>query len=448
MDTDVCVVGAGYAGLTAATRLAAVGQEVVVLEARDRVGGRVFTESLGDGAWIDRGGAWLGPGQDRAYALAAEVGVGTYPSYVAGRSVIVIDDRPRRYRGTIPFALGPLALLDLARAMRRLNRAARQVPRDAPWQAERAGDLDATTIADWLRDNVRTRRSHTLLRLTLNDLFTADPATVSLLGALHLVSSHGSIERLVSGEGGNQQDRIVGGSQAIPLRLAEALGDAVHLSSPVTAVAQDGGGVVVSASGTSVRARRVILAVPPALAAEIRFDPPLPERRARLLESMPAGPIFKFSLLYDDAWWREEGLSGQSVAPESPITLTLDACAAETPPGILNAFASGPPAKDVARLDPSERRRLVVDEVARRLGPRTASLSDFHEQDWAAEPWTRGCFMSHFAPGVLTELGPALRVPCDRIHWAGTETAEVTYGGIDGAIRSGERAAQEVLDAE
>jgi monoamine oxidase len=450
LEADVCVVGAGYAGLTAALRVAQAGRSVLVLEARDRVGGRVWTDVLPDGTPIDRGGAWLGPGQDRLYALAAEMRVGTYPTFAAGDHLLLKDGGKHRYRGLIPSGLGWFALTSLGLAIKRLDAMARSIPLDAPWTAPGASALDARTITSWLESplNVPSRTARTLLGITATELFTSDPSEVSLLHLLFHLHSAGGFARQTSIEGGVQQDRMVGGMQTIADRIAERLSDAVRFAAPVREIRHGGAAVDVVADRVSVRARRAIVAIPPTLSGHIRYEPKLPAARALLLQRLPAGSSWKIALVYDEPFWRSDGLSGQSLAVGSPLAITIDACGAATPPGILNTFACGPHARALGRLAPAERRERVIDEMRTRFGPKAAEVREYVEQDWAEEEWTRGCFMAHYAPGVLTQLGHVLREPVGRIHWAGTETSPVMNGFIDGAVRSGERAAHEVLAAE
>ena len=448
VDADVCVVGAGIAGLTAALRLRQAGIGVVLLEAAARVGGRLYPEQLEDGTAIDRGGAWLGPGQDRAYALAAELGVGTYPTWGRGEHVLVVDGAARRYRGAVPFVLGPLQLASLAVATARLDRLAKHVPLDAPWDAVRARRWDAQTIGAWIERNVPRGAARDIVRETLDGIFTSDLAEVSLLQALFLIHSHKNLAHLTSIEGGAQQDRLIGGTGALLGALRQRLGEAVRVAAPVREITQSATDVTVAADGCTVRARRVVVAVPPPRALRIAYAPPLPPDRAALIERMPLGAIWKIAVVYDTPWWREAGLSGQSLDVASVLPLTLDACAATTPPGILNLFAMGPAARRLSDMTPAARRSTAIAALTTRFGARAADATSYLEQDWSAEPWIGGGMFSRCGPGVLTAFGRALREPTGRLHWAGTETAEVTHGGIDGAIRSGERAAREIVDRE
>lgn len=447
IEADFCVIGAGFAGLAAARRLTQQGQEVVVLEARERVGGRTHTETLDDGTAIDHGGAWLGPGQDRAYGLAAEMGFTTYPTYTAGAAVYVKDGVPKRYKGDIPLSIGPVGLANLGVAMKRLDRMARHVPLDAPWDAPRAATWDATTLAGWIDRNTVGGRARRVLRTVLKDLYTADPAEVSLLHALYLIAAHGSLDQLFGFDGGAQQDRVAGGMQGIANRVAEDLGDSVRLGQPVHHVSTRAGGVVVTGDEMVVSARRAIVAIPAPLTGRIRFDPPLPVERAHLTHRMPIGAVTKISVVYDEPWWRADGLNAISLDPDSLVSLTLDGCAVTTPPGIISCIVAGPQSRVLSRMDATSRRALVVDALAQRFGPKARAVAAYREQDWGAEDYSRGGYMSHLPPGTLTGFGRALREPVGPIHWAGTETATVNHGSIDGAIRSGERAAAEVLAA-
>jgi monoamine oxidase len=447
LEADVCVVGAGFAGMSAAWRLRQAGLEVVVLEARDRVGGRTWAVYLDDGTQVDRGGAWFGPGQERAYALAAEMGRETYPQYVAGKNVFVKDGKALRYRGTVPLRINPLQLASAGLAIARLDRMAKSVPLGRPWEAKRAARWDAQTVAHWIDSNIPPGTGREMIEDLVADIFACDLAEVSLLGALHLIHSNNGIQDLVSAENGHQHERVLGGTTSILYELHDRLGDSVRLGSPVREIEWRRDGVTVTASAASVTARRAIVAVPPWLSERIWWEPALPRERAQLIQRVPTGQIYKIHLVYDSAFWRDDGLSGQTLDSRSPVPLTIDACGPHPRPGILCVLAAGRRAYDLSRLTEEERRRIVIDEAAKRFGDRARAVEEYIEQDWAAEDWTRGGMITHFPPGVLTSFGPALHAPVGPLHWASTEHAAVMQGCIDGAIRSGEQAAQDVIAA-
>ena len=445
IDADVCVVGAGFAGLAAARHLTSEGLDAVVLEARDRVGGRTLTEVLDGGTAIDAGGAWLGPGQDAAYGLAADVGLHTYPTWSKGASIYVKDGAPRRYKGSVPLSIGPVGLIGLAVAMKRLDRMAARIPLEAPWEARHAARRDATTLGAWIDRNTPPGEGRRVLRGVLKDLYVTDPGAVSLLGALHLIAAHTNLDKLFAIEGGDQQDRVAGGMQTIAARVAAELGDAVHLRCPVHRITHGAERVEVAGEDVVVAARRAIVAVPVPLTGRIAFDPPLPPERAGLVQRMPIGPVHKVSAIYDEPWWRADGLNATSLDVASPVSVTLDGCAETTPPGVIACIIAGPQSLEFARLDAGARRRLVTGALARRFGPKAQDLAGYHEQDWGAEDYSRGGYVAFMPPGLLTGYGPALRAPVGAIHWAGSETATVNHGSIDGAIRSGRRAAGEAI---
>jgi monoamine oxidase len=446
-DSDVVVVGAGLAGLMAARQLSAAGRSVMVLEARDRVGGRTVNVPIGGGNVVEMGGQWVGPTQDRLIALADELGIETFPTYYEGRNVLNLGGRLRRYKGTIP-RLAPHVLWDIDRVRRKLHREAREVPPEEPWAAPNAAELDAQTFNSWISKRMRTKRGREVLELAIGTLLGTGSAEPSLLWVLALVRGAGSFDYLVDTEGGAQQDRFVGGSQQIAIRLAEQLGQSVVLETPVRRISQDGSGATVEADGLSVRAQRVIVAVPPVLAGRITFAPTLGGRRDQLLQRTSNGAITKCAAVYAEPFWREHGLTGQAVNDQGPIGTTFDNSPPDGSPGVLLGFISGSEAIRHARRPESERRKVVLECFTRLFGEDAAHPGIYLEQAWAEEEWSRGGPVCSPAPGALSSYGEALSRPAGRIHWAGAETSAVWRGYMDGAVRSGERAAEEALDAE
>jgi monoamine oxidase len=239
---------------------------------------------------------------------------------------------------------------------------------------------------------------------------------------------------------------VDGGAGTIAQRVADELGDAVRLNTPVRSITQGDDRVVVDGDDVSVSASYAVVTVPPALVLEVDFDPVLPDDRVTLYRNDVAGPESKTLVVYDEPFWREDGFSGQSSEPGTVSEVTLDASPASGSPGVLASFTFGPVAARVQELGADERRKAVLDALVNRFGPRAASPAEYVETEWINETWTRGCSMAHLPPGFLTRYGSLLREPFGRVHWAGTETSTTSHGAIDGAVRSGERAAAEVLD--
>ncbi|MGQ4596617.1 FAD-dependent oxidoreductase [Nocardia sp. R6R-6] len=447
-DVDYCVIGAGFAGLTAALRLKQAGRSVAVLEARDRLGGRTFTEVRPDGSWIDRGGAWIGPGQDRIQALMTEFGVPSYQQYADGAAMMVVDGKQHRYTGTIPWTMSPWAAMNLGAVLLELGHLCKSVPLEAPWTAKKADKWDQVSLAQWLDGNVLSKPAHDLLETAISGCYTSAASEVSLLFVLYQMASGGGPGFVLGIRDGAQDARPVGGMGAIYRPMAAAIGDSIRLSQPVRRIEQDPDGVTVRTDQLSVRARRAIVAVPMAVASQILYEPMLPVDRSFLHQRMPSGSIIKIAVVYDEPFWRRDGLSGQSAAPGSPATITIDACTNTGRPGVLCVIVEGPIARQIGKLDESERRTAILSELGDRFGDRARSPIDYIEQDWSIERYSGGGMLSHAPTGVLTQFGHALREPCGRIHWAGTESSAVMCGWVDGAVRSGERAASEVLEHE
>jgi monoamine oxidase len=439
-DSDVVIIGAGLAGLTAARAVVEAGAEAIVLEARDRVGGRTLNQDIGDGKVVEAGGQWIGPTQDALAALASELGVGRFPTYGDGEHLAETGGRIRRYRGSIP-RVGVAGLADFGQAQLRLDRMARRVPLAAPWQAPPR--WDEQTFASWMRRNLRTRTGRALMETVVEAVWAAEPAELSLLHVLFYIHSAGGLDPLISTEGGAQQDRFVGGSQLISLRLADRLGARVRLGQPVREIAHGGRGVTVN----GVRAKRAIVAIAPALAGRIAYHPPLPALRDQLTQRIPLGAVVKCHAVYSAPFWRADGLTGQAGTDQGPAKVVFDNSPPDGTPGVLLAFIEGRAARELGERPTVERREAVLGTLARLFGPRAARPEAYYEQLWAQEEYTRGCYGCGMPPGAWTQFGSALRAPAGPLHWAGAEYAERWSGYMDGAVRSGEEAAAAVLAA-
>ena len=448
IDADAAVVGAGFAGLTAARRIAESGKSVVVLEARERIGGRTETIDVA-GTLLDIGGQWVGPGQDRLYALAAEVGAATFPQYAKGDAVLVREDEPMRI-ADVAVAFSDRALGAYVEAVSEIEAMAATVQLDAPWSTPRALEFDGQTLETWMQASIADVEARDLLRLSVQAVFATEPANLSLLHCLVYVASAGGWSYLTDTEGGAQQDRFVAGTAAVAAglrRLVEEAGGIIRLGSPVHRVRQHHDGVAVAYDGGEARANRVVVAVPPTLAARIHYDPPLPAARDQLTQRMPAGSVIKFHVVYERPWWRDDGLSGQVLAVGDRIDVTFDGSPSDGRVGVITGFFEGVQAIAAESLGEAGRRSHVIGLLRAALGDAAAQPIAYVDRSWSAEQWTRGCYGAHLPPGAWTQLGPALRPACGRIHWAGTETAVRWAGYVEGAIDSGERAAAEVLDA-
>lgn len=449
-EVDFAVVGAGLAGLRTAVALSDVGATVTVFEARERVGGRVLSapRPRRDGAnpplVLDLGAQWVGPGQSEVLRLIKELRLHVVPTAVPGRTTWLVDGEVARGGPSFP-PLPPQGLADLFISGARLALMARRVAPDAPWQSSRAQEWDHLTVADWMRRHVRTPGARAFAEIMVRGNAAVEPSETSVLNLLFDLRSTGSARDLARAE----MFRVREGAHELARGLSDRLGDRIRLGDPVRAVIQDADGVTVESDSYALRCRRVALCVPPPLASKISFTPPLPERRALLQASLPMGAAVKFHAVYPRPFWRAQGLSGQALSASGTVCLTYDNSPDDgSGRGVLVGLVVADEARRLGGLAESRQEQEIIASLVRLLGPGAEAPDALVVQNWCQEEWSQGCYAAHFPPGVWTSCGTAFRAPCGRIHWAGTETSSQWNGYMEGALRSGNRAAGEMLRAD
>jgi monoamine oxidase len=445
LDADYIIVGAGVSGLTSAYELHKQDASVLVLEARQRVGGRTWSGTL-DGAEVDWGGEWIGEGQPRIYQLIKELGLRTFPTYDTGQKVLDLRGNVSPYSGTIP-RMAPWKLIQIQIAIWRIDAWANRLDIANPWSHPDAARWDATTLEAVRRAFMCSADARATMDAAMRTIFGAESGELSMLHMLAYVHSAGSINNLIATESGFQHERIAGGAQQVSLALAKAIGEErVLVGEPVVAIAQDAEGVTVRvAGGGAYRARRVIVAVPVPLGSQIAFSPELPALRQQLMQRSYMGAAVKCFVRYDKPFWRERGFSGEAACCDGPISVTFDQSSEDGKTACLLAFVGGKYARTWHQRDPGERKQVILERLAKYYGEEARMPLAYAEQDWCGEPWSGGGPVVLFPTGTLSVHGPALREPIGRIHWAGTEIARQCMGFIEGAVESGQRAAGEVL---
>jgi monoamine oxidase len=386
-----------------------------------------------------------------------QLGVGKFDAYLTGNNVAIIQGDRTEYSDTGPTGTAPndpTIVPELAAVVTQLNEMSKEVPVDAPWASPRAAEWDGQTLETWIKDNTTTDRFRSLLPVATRPIFGTEARDLSLLFTLFYIAASGdernagTFDRNFNSRNGAQQWRIAGGSQIVAFRIAQELGPGrVKLSSPVRAIEQGAQEVTVKAGKHVYAGQHVIVAIPPTLAGRIRYDPPMPMERDQLMQHVAQGALTKVAATYDRPFWRDKGLNGTALSTDHLVTVTFDDSPESGSPGALVGFVGGDNARIYARMSDDERRERVLGDFAAYFGDEARNATEFLDTRWPDEVWSRGGPVGVHGPGSLLAYGPALRRPVGRIHWAGTETSTYWNGYMDGAVRSGERAAAEVLGA-
>lgn len=445
---DCVVVGAGYAGLSAAKSLTENNKKVLLLEARDRVGGRSWTKTYPDGTYEDLGGAWLSPRQQNMYKLAEEFGVRTFDVNTQGKTIFSYGGKVTPYKSPLLPPLNPLALVDAGLLLHAFDQLSQTVNIEEPWEAKDAKWLDMMTVDQWVRAHGWTTSAKDTMRMACELIWGVSTSQISMLHALWYCKAGVSLTVLSTIENGAQQQMVVGGAQTLANRIKDKLGEVVKLNEPVTAVDQSAEDVVlITTQKGSYRARCVIMAIPPQLILPIEFTPLLPAQKIKLLQNSPMGAYWKVYACYDRPFWRDNDLRGEAVCPDAYMTLINDMSPVDGSRGVLVGFIVASKAMEFLDMSKEQREGIVMEEFRACYGTEATAPKKLTLHTMMEERWSTGCPVAVPSPGQWTSVGKWVQQPVGRVHWAGTETATSWSGYMEGAVHSGLRASKEVLQS-
>lgn len=444
-ECDVVVVGAGLSGLQTATLLKEQGLSVLVLEARDRVGGRLLSHTLKNGARVDLGGQWLGATHHRAHKIVKSLGEELFPTYNKGKNVFMMTGEKQVRDSFFPEMDDDIAE-EIERAMARLNELAFEIDTTKPWAKEEHRAYDKITYADWIRQNTTSDIARNAMTFIAMSIFSAEAHELSMLHVLFYVASGEGVDTLISTEDGAQELRFTNGAQQLPIGLAKRLGDDVLLNQPVTCIEHFNHHVIVSTHSLQVNAKRVVVALPPALAGRLSYKPALPGIRDQLTQRTAMGAVIKVIVTFDKPFWRDEELSGLASSTTLPLSLTYDNSPQDGSCGILVGFMEADEGRYWGTKTAQEREQKVIECLRDYFGSQVDRYTEYKELDWAQEEYSRGAYGGYLPPGAWSIFGEAVSQPINSIHFAGTETASQWAGYMEGALQSAERVAQEILE--
>jgi monoamine oxidase len=228
--------------------------------------------------------------------------------------------------------------------------------------------------------------------------------------------------------------------------MADQLGERVLLNSPVTDIEQDADAVTVTCPGASFKAKALIIAIAPALAGRINYSPLLPAKRDALTQRMPMGSVVKVWIAYATPFWRTRGFSGLFSSDVAAFGPAFDVTPPGTNAGILAGFFDARNSVEWSARTAEQRRAEVIRCLTAAFGAEAQAPLEYVEKNWTQERYSLGCYTGTLGPGALTQFGKTLREPIGRLFFAGTESSSIWAGYIEGALRSGARAAAEVRD--
>ncbi|KAJ5786789.1 uncharacterized protein N7503_012001 [Penicillium pulvis] len=448
-SVDVVIIGAGLAGLTAAHELIRVGVSCIVLEARDRVGGKTWSTPLDDKGTVDLGAAWINDtNQSHITKLVKRFGVELIEQNTDGNAVLQDFDGK-----CSPFAYGDLPPFD---EKTRTHLASIRDMCEADCQALDAWrpvgpSLDSLTFEAYLRSRDASEVALATATVWTRAMLGQEPRDISALYFLNYCKSGGGLLQMRSDrKGGGQHLRIRKGTQVFAVHLNDTLPPGtVQLLSPVDSVVQEGPSVKVSTKGTVYSASKLITTVPTPALKNISFYPKLPPVKEAWLDSTSYGYYTKAMVVFDNPFWVKSGFCGLAQSFVGPASVVRDTSSPADNKHVLTCFMASDHGLAWSKLPTRDREQALLKQLEQLFGVNDleASFVQLVSYEWVQDEWAGwGCPSTALAPGVLDTLGPdALRESWRNVHFAGTETAGEWKGYMEGAIRSGERAAAEVL---
>lgn len=441
IQTDILIVGAGFAGIAAAKKLQAANKDFVLIEARDRIGGRTLTETLECGVTVDLGAKWAGPTQHLLWEWIRETETEFYETYDSGKNLLKFGDKISSYTGVIP-KIDPISLVDLGIAIEKINKLSKGISLESPWNHPKAKEYDSMTLATWMDKNIWTKKARHLFEIGIQTVFAAEASEISLLFALFYFQSGDNMDTLISIKNGAQQTILKGGMQGLAKKIAAPWIDKILFNQALGKISQHETGLIAETDHLKIEAKKCILALAPALMHQIQFEPALPQQKAQLYQRMPMGAAMKCYCIYPTPFWRDLGLSGQIVSDQFPVKVTFDVGHSAADKGVMLVFVEGNDARNFIDLAPKVREKWVLDRLVKVFGEQAAHPLEYIDKCWTEEEFSRGCYTGLMGPNTMTQFGQHLRTPFMHLHFAGTETATRWNGYLDGAISSGYREAE------